>query len=280
MLPLTVSEELMYSTVRIECYQNNVAVSTGSGFFFQFPIGDRWAPVIVTNKHVINGVESIKFKFTIEDPQGNPLNTEHFDWTLTNTPNVVIPHPDPAVDLCIIPFASAVARAEQEGKKLFYRTVDKKLIPSAERLSQELTAIEEITMVGYPNGLWDSVNNLPIIRRGITATHPNINHNGKEEFVIDAACFPGSSGSPVFILNENGYTTRNNNTVVGRTRVILMGILYAGPQIVTDGEIRVMDIPTDARPIARTNVMMNLGYVIKSSKLLDFEPILNSMNSN
>lgn len=36
-------------------------------------------------------------------------------------------------------------------------------------------------------------------RRGITATNINFDYNGKKEFVIDAACFPGSSGFPVFI---------------------------------------------------------------------------------
>jgi hypothetical protein len=29
-------------------------------------------------------------------------------------------------------------------------------------------------MIGYPNGIWDAKNNLPVIRKGITATHANI----------------------------------------------------------------------------------------------------------
>lgn len=61
-------------------------------------------------------------------------------------------------------------------------------------------------MIGYPNGLWDSQNNLPIIRRGITATSVKKDYNGKKEFLIDAAVFPGSSGSPVFIFNEGSYS--------------------------------------------------------------------------
>lgn len=52
-------------------------------------------------------------------------------------------------------------------------------------------------MVGYPDGIWDEFNNQPIVRRGITATHPKNDFNGKGEFLIDAVCFPGSSGSPV-----------------------------------------------------------------------------------
>ena len=40
-------------------------------------------------------------------------------------------------------------------------------------------------MIGYPNGLWDKVNGLPFFKRGMTATHPYINYNGREEFVMD-----------------------------------------------------------------------------------------------
>lgn len=54
----------------------------------------------------------------------------------------------------------------------------------------ELSAIEDIIMIGYPDGIWDSINNQPIIRRGITATQPKNNFNGKQEFLIDAACSP------------------------------------------------------------------------------------------
>ena len=38
----------------------------------------------------------------------------------------------------------------------------------------ELSAVEEILMIGYPNGLWDAVNNYPLIRRGVTASHPAV----------------------------------------------------------------------------------------------------------
>lgn len=74
--------------------------------------------------------------------------------------------------------------------KSFYIALTKELIPNFEQLSN-LRAIEDITMIGYPTGLWDRVNNLPIVRKGITATHPNINYNGIEEILIDAKfCFP------------------------------------------------------------------------------------------
>ena len=51
----------------------------------------------------------------------------------------------------------------------------------------ELSAIEEIIMIGYPVGIWDSANNMPIVRKGITATRPDIDYEGRKEFMIDAA---------------------------------------------------------------------------------------------
>jgi len=127
----------------------------------------------------------------------------------------------------------------------FYINIDENLLPS-EKLLGDLTALEEILMLGYPVGLWDTVNNMPIFRKGITATHPNLNYDGKDEFLIDAACYPGSSGSPVFLYNLGNYSNRQGGTVIG-TRIALPGILYAGPQFSVEGEIKVLPIPTQMK---------------------------------
>ena len=150
----------------------------------------------------------------------------------------------------------------------FYIPLDVKLILSDEELDK-LTAMEDITMVGYPNGIWDSVNNLPIFRKGITATHPKINYNGKEEFMIDAACFPGSSGSPVLLLNEGSYATQDG-IIVG-SRVNLLGILYAGPQNTAKGNIEIVNIPTRQEPITISRIPNNLGIIIKAKKIKELE---------
>jgi len=47
-------------------------------------------------------------------------------------------------------------------------------------------------------------NNLPIVRKGITATTPYfLNYNGKREFLVDIAAFARfHSGSPIFVTRE------------------------------------------------------------------------------
>jgi hypothetical protein len=130
-------------------------------------------------------------------------------------------------------------------------------------------------MIGYPNGLWDAINNMPIIRKGTTATDPKLDYNGKKELLIDAACFPGSSGSPVLICNKGGYTDKKGNLNWGTTRLIFLGILYAGPQLTVTGEIKVVTIPTlQQKALSVSQIPNNLGYIIKSDRILDFIPVL------
>lgn len=272
---LTLSERLTFSTVRIECQLQTGETSTGTGFFFRFlETGGQHVPAIVTNKHVIEGAVYGRFHLNLADSNGQPLG-QHENFTIGNFEAGWIKHPDPDVDLCILPIGEVLHTVQAQGKNIFFVILDKSLIPSAAELAQ-LTALEEIIMIGYPNGIWDAVNNKPIIRRGITATHPNLPYDGKQEFMIDAACFPGSSGSPVFLFNVGGYASREGSMIIG-TRVKLLGVLYAGPQHTATGEIGIVNISTQQRPVAISRIPNNLGIIIKSQRLFDFEEILQRL---
>jgi len=269
---LSPSEQLTYSTVRIECEYPDGGIGTGTGFFFRFAEQqDKHVPAIVTNKHVIEGATRGKIHFNLADNQGLPLMANHVAIMIDNFQSAWIPHPIPDIDLCAMPIAPLLNQATQEGKRVFFITLDRSLIPPSSELA-ELTALEEIIMIGYPNGIWDALNNMPIIRKGITATHPNVDYNGKKEFMIDAACFPGSSGSPVFLFNFGTYATKSGTTVVG-SRIKLLGVLYAGPQHTATGEIEIVDVPTRQRAVTISRIPNNLGLVIKSQRLLDFDTV-------
>jgi hypothetical protein len=123
-------------------------------------------------------------------------------------------------------------------------------------------------MVGYPNGLWDAVNNYPLIRRGITASHPAVDFDvdGAATTVIDAACFPGSSGSPVLLHNAGTFSDKKGNTTVG-SRTMLLGALFSGPVMQQDGKIVIRNIPTAVESVAQVNMMLNLGYIAKAKEL-------------
>lgn len=169
-----------------------------------------------------------------------------------------------------MPIAPFLNEAAKRGEKLFYIPFTKDLLLT-EKQKEELCAIEDVLMIGYPNGIWDSVNNMPIFRKGTTATNPLIDYNGKKEIMIDIAAFPGSSGSPVLIFNEGGYRDKKGNMYWGNSRIILLGVLYAGPQATATGEI--IMTPNIQRPIAVSHIPNNLGLVIKSERILELEKL-------
>lgn len=266
---LSASEQLAFTTIRIRCEASTGAISTGSGFVFNFNLGDnRIVPTIVTNRHVVENAVTGTFQLTRSDDSGNPIIGEFENILIDNFEQRWLQHPH-GIDLCAMPIAPLLELAQNQNVRFFYRSFDENIIASSQVLS-ELTALEEILMIGYPVGIWDSSNNMPIFRRGITATHPNINYEGREEFLIDAACFPGSSGSPVLLYNVGNYSDKQGNTIIG-SRVLLLGILYAGPQYTLEGNIEVRPIPTEMTPVPVSRIPMNLGNVIKATQLLDFK---------
>ena len=277
---LTVPEQLMHATVRIECRGNAGSGSTGTGFFFNFlEDGKTHVPAIVTNKHVVKDSATGAFNLTRKGSDGNPIVGAHFRVEFDLFESLWIPHPDEDVDLTIVPVASLLKQAGDKGLTFFYVALNAPLIPKADQLD-DLSGFDDILMVGYPNGIWDSANNLPILRAGTTATHPKYDYEGKPYFLIDCACFPGSSGSPVFLYNTSGWKDRRGNTHVGQERLLFLGVLFAGPQHVVEGTVDQVVIP-DLASIARATsaIPNNLGVVVKSSKLLDFEPILTGKRS-
>ncbi len=270
---LSPSEQLVHSTVRIVCDTPN-GRATGTGFFFRcLDDGNRHVPVIVTNKHVIAGATTGRFNLTVANDKGGPRIGSHIEIEISNFQQRWIGHPEPDVDLCIMPIQPLIDKASAAGQRFFFISLEKSLIPTASELA-DLDALEEVIMIGYPDGIWDAANNMPIVRRGVSATHPNLNYEGRHEFMIDAACFPGSSGSPVFLYNNGTWATRTGNTILGGVRVKLLGILYAGPQHTATGEIRILNVPTQQRAIALSSIPNNLGIIIKGSRILEMDTIL------
>ena len=269
---LSISQQLAHSTVRIETTTADGGGS-GTGFFYRFAVkGDTYVPAIVTNKHVVNGATRGQFVLTEKDSNDAPVIGKYHGFGIDNFQNQWIPHPDQNIDLCAMQIAPILNQAQERNQGFFYVSLDKSLLLTDEELN-ELIAMEDVVMVGYPNGIWDQTNNMPIFRKGITATHPNIDWNGKPEFLIDAACFPGSSGSPVFLFNQGGYSTKSGGMVIGPSRVKLLGVLYAGPQHTVSGEIRVVQVPTQNVPVPVSTIPNNLGMVIKASQPEAFETI-------
>jgi hypothetical protein len=112
-------------------------------------------------------------------------------------------HPDSNIDLAVFPLDSL-----QKECSVLHVNPNIYVLPSnilcTKEEAEKLTSIEDVIMIGYPNGQIDSENNQPIVRKGITATSPKIPFEKKKEFLIDISLFRGSSGSPVFVYEIGG----------------------------------------------------------------------------
>lgn len=261
MQPQSISEQMMFNTVRLVTDSG-----CGTGSYFNFRFGDATVPVIITNKHVVNNNchEKTTFFLHTKGVDGNPDNNIQ----ITYETNWVF-HTDKDICYCYInPLFEEIKH--RFGKSMFYIANDESIIPSSKNL-RDLSALEELVMVGYPIGLWDAKNNFPIFRKGFTACHPAIDFNNDGIGLVDMACFPGSSGSPIYILNEGGYRDKKGNTYLGKSRLMLLGYLFAGPQYSATGNIIIQDIPTQQSVTTTTPIMANLGYYVKSSAILDFK---------
>ena len=273
MSPLTPTELMMHSTVRIECVGPNNAKSSGTGFFYNlFVSGKQSVPVIVTNKHVLLGNDKAIFFLTLANIDGAPQLGKMERVEILNLSGQWIGHPDPNIDLAIIPTATLFHTLANQGKIPFVVPLDQSLIP-ADSVLKSLTPVEDVLVVGYPDGIWDSHNNAPIFRRGITATAPYIPFNGQTVFLIDCSIFPGSSGSPVFLFNSGGWTDRNGGMRIG-SRILFLGVVYAVAQHTVAGELIIVQAPTNTKSVPVSAIPNNLGICVMAARVLDFEPVL------
>jgi hypothetical protein len=220
---------------------------------------------------VIVGHDTCDLIFTGRNSDGSPDLDHQIPITISDLTHGIIEHPDPQIDLAIIPIGGVMQQLKEQGKVPYIVNCHDHTIPTAKEFAA-LTPLEDILTVGFPGSMWDTTHNLPIFHRGITATPAYIDFQGRTEFLIDAAVWPGASGSPVFLYEQGAiYDARANANTFG-FRLNLLGIVFATVVQDVTGNIQVQEIPTS--PHVNAAVPSNLGVCIRSSRLLDFQLLL------
>jgi hypothetical protein len=244
----SVSTQLLYTTVPIWVELLDGKQAFGTGFIYSVPVpGQDKAqfPLLFSNYHVLAGGRRAIIEF-VERRGDNPNPGAR---ARIEIPGDLLKHVDKVNDLAAIPIGGAITQLEQGGRPVFFRSITPDLIPSREAIDK-LGALEEVTFIGYPSGLYDAHNATPLIRRGITATPVWNDFQGESSFLIDAGVFPGSSGSPVFILNEGAYTSDSGLTIGNR-------LLFLG--VISKAMLR--------QETNLPNVFLGIGKVVKSQRV-------------
>ncbi|QCP86262.1 serine protease [Cereibacter sphaeroides] len=277
MQPKTIAEQLFFTTMRIDTIAADGSHGSGTGFFFSYKIGERNYPFVVTNKHVVFGMREGALSFLQRTGTlptlGNGCRLRIDDWH-----QAWFGHPDPNVDIAICPFAPLEAHIKQQHNvDLFYRYVSSDMIPNPQQTA-ELDAVELVTFIGYPNGVWDSKNLLPVARRGTTASPIEVDFEHTPRFLIDASVFGGSSGSPVFILNQGSWSRKDGGLEIG-SRFHFVGVVAAVFFRTQMNQIVAVPIPTQMQPMAQQQEMIDLGIVFKARTVIEtIEAFLKSRN--
>lgn len=269
-------EQLGQATIRIIVSQGK-NYYTGTGFFFRFKKNNITKNVLITNKHVVAGMEKTYLNFN-RQISGRPNYGDLIKYTIDSTLLKWVPHPDTAIDLSILDLDVIEQNANKKGTPIFIRAIDESLIPN-DSIWDTFSYLEEVIMVGYPNGIIDKKNNLPVIRRGTTASQPRLNFNDKEEFLTDISTFHGSSGSPIFI-RRIPYGLKNvglNSMSIGKSpQYYFVGIHYQSEyfNIILGKVDKIQLEQLDSSSVQKFQIPLNLGYVIKSKKILDFKNLI------
>ena len=186
--------ELVYSTVKIVAGPHD-----GTGFIMDFSLKhDEVELVIVTNKHVIEESDNITIGLTIQKPNRHSAIKK---LTIANYKEKYIESDD--YDLCAISLNATLEEHQTDIKDIVIPHITINDICDNEELL-EFDAICDVIVVGYPNGVIDEDNNLPIVRKGINSTPLYSKYQSRNLFVVDAGVFEGNSGSPVYIKNVDG----------------------------------------------------------------------------
>lgn len=215
-----VLNQIVHSTLQIIVKKQDGSASAGTGFLFLF---EHSFPCLITNKHVVNLFQNVVVRFTKADENQNPLLGQFIPCDITDCLADAVPHPDSAVDLVAIPLEPIFREIEKNNLQAFMYFYSFDSIPKSDDWNW-ICPGKDVLMIGYPFGIRDKKNNLPIVRKGIIATVPTVNFDTDHGFLVDTFASKGSSGSPIIAMRYGYKVNRDTGEMKSIEDFRIIGI--------------------------------------------------------
>lgn len=166
---------------------------------------------LITNKHVIQNLANIFIRFNPQDDK--PAK----DYQISLNSNNKIGHPNPNVDVAIIPINANLLK--EEGMKFSCFNSDSNAFTKQNLIDIGTTEGDSIFVLGFPMGLIGTERQHVILRSGCIARIRDLFENRNTDYIVDALVFPGNSGGPVIlkpeISNISGTKVNNKAALIG-----------------------------------------------------------------
>lgn len=195
-------------TTPIICKSGRSTSGTATGFFFGF--NDKL--FLITNRHVFVDEKRGFFPDSISirlNKVGQDLTqSEEITYRLYNAENATDPKWIQLAD-----DIDLVALEVEKRMDCVWAALTSDNIANPDDLHLGLG--EQVLVIGYPMGFYDTVHNLPIVRSACVASTYGLPFQKKQFFLIDSVLHPGTSGSPVITVPKTIHSNPDGALVIG-----------------------------------------------------------------
>jgi hypothetical protein len=199
-------------TTPIEVQFSDGRYLDGSGFFyFEFAPedpstqGPHWRAIthiyVVTAKHMIQPKrlnDLIKFTYALRTENGSQIDWRRYELNGTQLGTRLHLCRKEEIDVAVIDvtddlMADMKQPLEQRAQLLVFSGANADEFPGKSPI--EVQPGDDVIVIGYPNGLYDVFNKLPVLKIGVLNTPVGFRFNGQDAFLLDFKYYEGSSGS-------------------------------------------------------------------------------------
>jgi hypothetical protein len=212
----SISTTLMRSTFKIQGNSGSGVPVTGTVFIMGKPFSTNSASyVLLTATNVLNDIKSDQATLFLRIQKGDGFEKLPFQINIrTNGQPLWMKHSNADISIMNIALPSNAD----------IHLISTDLLAKDENLKEfEIHPGQELLVLGFPLGAESNDAGFPIMRSGRIASYPLTPTLQTKTFLLDFQVFPGNSGGPVLLLQDN--PTYAGGTHVGSTIQMVMGVV-------------------------------------------------------